>query len=328
MYQNASAPTVSPAASIDNRTIEEIVTEIQEGINTQQNKELLCNRLENLVRWCIKKYLSTGLYRSKDVLDDYMQEGYTGILEAAGKYTPGKSKFSNYAKWYIRKNLYKHRRFRKTSIYIPFKVWEEIVTIEKATRELEINGMDINTVNLSELTGLTPRKCEDISKTCEMINTISLYSKSQPDEDGGEFWEILEADNDVEGSVIQEIFSEALQEAIKDAEKKLSKRQSGMIHEKYYENASLDDIGKKYECRPHTASVTIQNGIGRLRSDTVIFEFASEVLSFDAAMQKHKEAFEQRRKEEERRRERYKNGYGEYQKQWYEGQKRALKENT
>ena len=74
---------------------EEIVEQIQKGIEVTANQERLWKNNERFVRWVIRKYIGDCC---KDDQEDFMQQGFIGLISAAGKYRPENgAKFLTYA---------------------------------------------------------------------------------------------------------------------------------------------------------------------------------------------------------------------------------------
>lgn len=78
-------------------TNEELVLQIQQGMNTVDNMELLYKQNENFIYKIARRY--TGIVE----IDDLMQEGYIGLYEAVKRYEGDKEiKFLTYALFWIR----------------------------------------------------------------------------------------------------------------------------------------------------------------------------------------------------------------------------------
>lgn len=309
MSQSKNTVTESKDTTIDGRTNEDIVADIQAGNNVMHNKEVLCRKNEGLVACCIKAYISSSIFANQDEKDEYMQEGYIGLLQAAMSYKVGVSKFTTYATWYIRRNIYAHFRFKKTSLYIPSAYWEGIVKFQKARRKLEIEGKEITFENIAQLIDVTPQTYQSLLKAYSDVAVISLNDKCTSDEEGSEYWEYLEANDDTEDEVIQEIYYEQIQKAL-NSSKTISKRGSKMICERIFDGMKFEDIGKKNSCTQTNACMVVKSGIDKLLTDS---DFASFFTDRDTAV---KEAA--RRREELLINKRKKNeSRKEYHRQYY-----------
>mgnify|MGYP004537000591 CR=1 FL=1 len=93
---------------------EEIVQEIQNGINVTENMELLYRQNTPLIRKFIKPY---SHYEN---IEDLEQESYFGLFEAAKNYDPNKeAKFITYARFWIVQAVYRYIQCNIPAVRIP-----------------------------------------------------------------------------------------------------------------------------------------------------------------------------------------------------------------
>lgn len=98
-------------------TNEEIVEQIQTGIQVSANQEKLWKKNKGFVIRCIKKYVGDC---DKQDFDDFLQEGFLGLLEAAHSFDIGKGvKFLTYAEYSIRKFVYRYNGLNTYMVRIP-----------------------------------------------------------------------------------------------------------------------------------------------------------------------------------------------------------------
>ncbi|MCM1194100.1 MAG: sigma-70 family RNA polymerase sigma factor [Acetatifactor muris] len=96
---------------------EEIVEQIQKGIDVAGNQERLWKNNERFVRWVIRKYVGNCC---KEDLEDFMQQGFIGIVSAAGRYRPeGGAKFLTYAESHIKTAIFRYNGCNTSSVHIP-----------------------------------------------------------------------------------------------------------------------------------------------------------------------------------------------------------------
>ena len=79
-------------------TNEELVEQIQAGINVRGNLEVLYEQNKPFIYSVIKPFMK---YAEPD---DLFQEAYLGLHDAVYAYEPGDSKFITYLPWKIRKH--------------------------------------------------------------------------------------------------------------------------------------------------------------------------------------------------------------------------------
>lgn len=309
MSQSKNTVTETKNATIDGRTNEDIVADIQAGNNVMYNKEVLCRKNEGFVAHCIKAYVSSSIFSNQDEKDEYMQEGYLGLLQAAMDYKVGESRFTTYAAWHIRRNLYALLRFKMTSLYIPSAYWESIVKFRKATRQLDIEGKETTFENISQLIDITPQTYQSLLKANSDVAVISLNVKCISDDEGSEYWEYLEANDDTEAEVIQEIYYEQIQKAL-DSSRAISKRGSKMICERIFDGMKFEDIGKKNSCTKSNARMVINSGLDKLLTDSDFSSFFTDrdTAVKEAARRREELLINKRKKNESRK---------EYHRQYY-----------
>ncbi len=96
---------------------EEIVEQIQKGIDVTANQERLWKKNKGFVALCIKKYV--GSCGSQD-FNDFLQEGFIGLVEAAHSFDSRHgTKFLTYAEYSIRKSVYRYNGLNSYMVRVP-----------------------------------------------------------------------------------------------------------------------------------------------------------------------------------------------------------------
>lgn len=96
---------------------EKIVEQIQQGIDVTANQERLWKNNKGFVIQCIKKYV--GRCDEQD-FNDFLQEGFIGLVEAAHSFDAGQgAKFLTYAEYSIRKSVYRYNGLNTYMVRIP-----------------------------------------------------------------------------------------------------------------------------------------------------------------------------------------------------------------
>ena len=96
---------------------EEIVEQIQKGIEVTANQERLWKNNERFVRWVIRRYIGDCC---KEDLEDFMQQGFIGLISAAGKYQPGSgAKFLTYAENHVKTSIFRYNGCNASSVHVP-----------------------------------------------------------------------------------------------------------------------------------------------------------------------------------------------------------------
>jgi len=136
-------------------------------ILVSRNKIILHN--QPLVTHVINKYFSKTI-RSKSTMQDLIQDGCFGLIEAIKRYKPDKGfKFSTYAAWWIRQSVNESLRENESPIVIP----PHIINLQNKFNQIAIKeGSSIEEV----LENAFLKK--EISKKM-MLSTIAAISSSK-----------------------------------------------------------------------------------------------------------------------------------------------------
>lgn len=96
---------------------EEIIEQIQKGIEVTINQERLWKKNRPYVVRCIRKYI--GECPPQDY-EDYINEGYIGLVTAASRFNVGQgTKFLTFATFYIKAALYRYNGLNIYTVHIP-----------------------------------------------------------------------------------------------------------------------------------------------------------------------------------------------------------------
>jgi len=116
-------------------------------------------------------------------LDDLIQEGNLGLIEAAEKFQPTLSpRFMQYAHWWIRQKIYRAIADQSCTIRIPVHMVETINKLLKASRHLaQEYGREPTVAEIGKEMEFSPEKVREIIKASQL--PISLESPIGEEED-------------------------------------------------------------------------------------------------------------------------------------------------
>lgn len=139
--------------------------------------------LENkrLVGFVIKKFFSVALATGLVRFEDMLQYGMIGLIKAADRYDPAKSKFSTYAPWWIRRTIDLGIKNNECSIRVPINKIDEYRREEKESREAACNAF---------LNGEEENVCPERSKL-DKFRTVSLDGPLSGKDDSMERGELI-----------------------------------------------------------------------------------------------------------------------------------------
>lgn len=96
---------------------EEIVQQIQKGVEVTANQERLWRLNKGFVAQCIKKHV--GDCAGQD-FNDFLQEGFIGLVEAAHSFDTGRGvKFLTHAEYAIRRAVYRYNGLNTYMVRVP-----------------------------------------------------------------------------------------------------------------------------------------------------------------------------------------------------------------
>lgn len=189
---------------------------------------------------------------SKIPLEELVNEGNYGLIEAAKKFDPTRGfKFISYAVWYIRKSISDYITKNSRTIRIPPNMVSKLGKLKKEMEILEQINNRPTTIN--DLVGYEGSEfdIDDINllMSIESMNMTSLDSPIGQDDDSGSMIDVIE-DQSIEGSdhIVNNNDFKTIIELIMN---KLSDKQKQVIYFSYGldggEPLSLVEIGEKMD---------------------------------------------------------------------------------
>ena len=141
-------------------TNEELVEQIQAGINVQENMEKLYEQNKGLI------YKTVNPFKKCAEFDDLLQEAYIGLHEAVYAYKPGESKFATYFPWRIRKCCIRYLENTSNTKRIPVSRLNEIRKYQKFCQEYaNAHGITPDDKTIMKELELTEKSFYNIRKT-------------------------------------------------------------------------------------------------------------------------------------------------------------------
>lgn len=262
-------------------TNEELVDQIQKGINSGNNMELLYIQNKGLINKTVKRfkyvYYVNNSKASLPIIEyqELMNEAYFGLAEAAQRYenTAGVL-FMTYAQFWIRQAIARYIDAYRCSIHLPLNLQEKIKQYRKV----------INVYNSQLYREPTDEelclylKCkmhylEKLKRTIQGYGNIDSLDRDLPGEEGLRLSDSINSDIDIENQVIDKMMERSLNNELWQIVKEnTTEQENDIIRCRYIRNMSLGSIGIKYNLTRERIRQIEAKGLKKLRRTRVIRE--------------------------------------------------------
>lgn len=241
---------------------EEIVEQIQKGIEVTANQERLWKNNKGFVVLCIKKYV--GRCSDQD-FNDFMQEGFIGLAEAAHSFDAGKkAEFLTYAEYYIRKSVYRYNGMNTYMVRVPEYLKTRMRKlaafkknyIEEFHREPEQEEI-LNALHISH------RSLRHLEKTLLNMSIKSL-DEYISDDGGTSLLDLLSTDEKIEELVGSSEFQKELHKELDAALSILDSKTAMMIRCAYYQRNNYAKTAEIFGCSRQAVDERIKKGFYKI----------------------------------------------------------------
>jgi RNA polymerase sigma factor for flagellar operon FliA len=205
----------------------------------------------------IAYHLVNRLAGNVDV-DDLIQAGMIGLLEAAGNYEPSKgANFETFAGIRIRGAMLDEVR---RSDWTPRSVHQKLRQVTEATRVVEARiGRDARDADVAEEMGLS---IDDYHKVLRDATSARLFSLEQSQEEGS----YVQPTGEIAPSPFAHTSKEAFREDLAFAVAKLPEREALLLSLYYVDELNLKEIGNILNVSESRASQIHSKAVVRLRA--------------------------------------------------------------
>lgn len=259
-------------------TNEELVEQIQQGINVQENMTALYEQTKKFIYMIVKPFMNYG------EIDDLLQEGFLGLHEAAYSYRAGQAKFITYLPYLVRKYCIKYLENNSNSKKIPGYRLNEIRIYKQfcQTYSNEHGHYPDDKTIMQELE-LTEAKLKNIKKIIYEQNCISIYSTAPGTEDAA-LEDIIADPSNMEEDVEEKVFQEQKKQVVEEAMKTIPEREAEIIHERYFENMTLAEIADERKLSKERVRQIEIKALGRLRKLDKLQELYDEIYGYKSSV--------------------------------------------
>lgn len=241
---------------------EEIVEQIQKGIEVTANQERLWKKNKPFVILCIKKYVGSC---EKQDFNDFMQEGFIGLVEAAHSFDTGKEvKFLTYAEYHIRKSVYRYNGSNTYMVRVPEYLktrMRKLAAFKQEYREEFHREPDpeeiLNALHISY------RSLCHLEKTMLNMSTKSL-DEYISDDGGTSLLDLLSSDEKVDALAGGSEYQRELHEELEAALSLLDDKTALMIRCAYYQRNNYTKTAEIFGCSRQAVNERIKKGFYKI----------------------------------------------------------------
>lgn len=256
---------------MDNETLVKL---IKEGKDIKSNMEQLYVQNKGLLYKIVKRY--RNIDRMTDI-DDLMQQGYIGLVEAVEHYDPDKGTlFMTYASHWIRKNIKRYLESTGRIIALPIHTQEKIYRYQKVTGAyLSQYNREPTDREYCYWMDCTQKQLESIRCTMRISAPCSLESPVGEDLTIGDT--IKDVSNDMESTedaIDRERLTVSLWDAVRDAIEDNTDFQ--IIEDRYKRRLTMSECGQKHELTAEKARQRQDKSMRKLRNNRTIKQIGED----------------------------------------------------
>lgn len=242
-----------------NMTNEELVAQIQAGIDTAANMALLWQQNRPLIGQI------AGRYNHYAEEDDLIQEGYIGLCDAVDGYSPeGGAKFMTYAVYWIRQRM---RRYIQNNAPVHISAYrqEYLWKYQRFVQWFrEYNGKEPEIREIADYLGLGYKDIHELEKYLKLAKSASL-DRPVDNADGATLGDLIPGNTGIEDDIIDREDMEILRGVLWPMVDELPKNQAVVIRARYQENLTLKEAGQRIGSNAEKARQYQEKGLRELR---------------------------------------------------------------
>lgn len=257
-------------------TNEELVEQIQTGINVKDNLAALYEQNKPFIYSVVKPFMK---YADPD---DLLQEAYLGLHDAVYAYKPGDTKFITYLPWKIRKHCIHFMESFSNTKRIPHSRLNEIRKYQRFCQEYaDAHGSSPDDKTIMKELELTEKKLDSIRKTIYEQNCISIHKPVAGTEDAA-LEDILADDVDIASDVEERVFQDEIRQVVNEAVDQLPQKQSYVIRARYLNDETQVQVASEMNLSSQRVSQIEKYAFNRLKEVKRLQELHDEVYGYDS----------------------------------------------
>lgn len=238
-------PYYQEAQSMSN---EEIVEQIQKGIDVPLNQEKLWKQNRLFVRYQVRKLC--GITEKNNDFEDFEQEGAIGLLTAAIKYDKSRgTNFLTCAGWYVKSAIMRYGENCSSSVRMPVYLKERIRKYASFRQQYRNeNGRDPTRAECLAELNISERSLTHLEKAIYNMKAVSLEQNVSSGDGETSLLEMLQSDENMEELITYSIYSKELKKELDEALSILDSDTRMIIQSLYYQKTSMKKTAEIFGC--------------------------------------------------------------------------------
>lgn len=252
---------------------EELVQQIQEGLDRKKNLTLLWEQNQGIINMIVHQL--TGLQSYEEGFEDAKQQSFFGLLEAVNRYDPEFGvKFFTYAEGKIKKSIYRYHANTGYIVRVPEYLRHRMKKYIRFCQEYkEQNGTwPDDEICMMELS-VSKSGIEHLKKLNCKMSAMSLEEKYGED---STLADSIPAMYNLEELITESVYQKELHEILSKAIDLLPEEEKEVLWMRFYQKRNTSHIAKNMNCTPQNVSRLAKSAYKRIQAG----EYAQELLSF------------------------------------------------
>lgn len=251
---------------------EEIVKQIQEGIDVKENQERLWQQNRGFIKRMVKKMCGFS-----DDAEDFEQECFIELIDAAVKYDCGAGvKFLTYAGFYVRKAIIRYSENCCSSVRVPAYLKASIRKHESFRQSCrKERGRNPTEEEYLQELHISRKSLMHLEKTIHNMNAVSMDQEAFGDAGGMTLLDMLESREDISELITYSVYSKELKQALDSALSILDMDSRAAILSIYYQGNTVGRTAEIFGCSRQAVYEKTRKGFWKILHSSHMEELKS-----------------------------------------------------
>ena len=239
-------------------TYEDIVLQIQNGVDVTSNLE----KLYQAEKWLLKRYAKK--YADRNDFEDLMQQGYIGLQHATQCWEPdGGASFTFYAAKSIANHIIRYKLECEKAIRLPAYLWLRLSHFNKAYMEYrDEHGIEPSDSYMMKALNLSQDQVNEIKRVKNIMTVCSLDAPANDEDDAID----VADEDDCISNLLDDIERQELKRIIWEIVDSLPGTEPKVLHLRFEDNKTLSDCASTLGVSAERIRVVEKNGLRHIRN--------------------------------------------------------------